>query len=392
MLPARLVGLFIDPHRLDRRQRELLVGIRRYAERVPDWRLVFEPFAVYRPPWPYQGVIASVGHKAARRLQASGLPAVHVGWRAEVVRPVFRVAEDRRQAGRLAAAHLAERGYESFAYFGFGKETASRLERDGFSTWLRRRGRAVADRRIPLTYYFPRQRWDRDLDYIEDWLKRLERPVGIFVATAALAGTLADLADHLRLRIPDDVGLVAAGDEPALCDFGRHPLTSLAFHYRRVGARAAEVLHHLMEGQAPPRATVIIPPTLVPRGSTDTWHAEDPLVARALSYIAQHSAEPLRVADVVAAASLSQRQLSRRLKERRGTTIRQEIALARVEHAQRLLEGSDDSFEAIVRQTGFGSRQSLGRAFLEHVGLSPAEYRGRHGPLQKPDGAQASSL
>lgn len=377
MAPLRRVGLLVDPHRLQRRERAYVLGVWRRASRAGAWQVELAAPTVRLVPGPYEGVLAIVGHDAAERLRASGLPAVLMGWRAYVVRPMARVAEDRRAAGRLAAAHLLARGYKAFAYFGFGKDTASRLERDAFAAWLRRAGHTVADRRVPHTYYAPAEEWSRKLEYVQAWIEQLGRPLGLFVATDALAADLAGVARRLRLRVPEDVGLIAAGGGPALCGFCRTPLTSVRFDYEQVGVRAAQLLGRLMDGGAPPRHAPLIEPRLVPAASTDTWGVKDPLVARALDFIARHHAEPIRVGHVVQTAGLSQRQLVRRMKECRGTTIQQELVAARVHAARRLLDTTDTPLAAIAREVGFATRQALRRAFVRHCGVPPSEHRGR---------------
>ena len=53
------------------------------------------------------------------------------------------------------------------------------------------------------------------------------------------------------------------------------------------------------------------------------------------------------------------------------------VERARVEAARRLLEETELGVEAIAARCGFGSAESLRRAFLRRVRVSPAAYRGR---------------
>ena len=47
------------------------------------------------------------------------------------------------------------------------------------------------------------------------------------------------------------------------------------------------------------------------------------------------------------------------------------------ERARTLLEDGASSLEAVAQAAGFSSTEVLRRAFHRHVGVSPAEYRGR---------------
>ena len=377
MRPLRQVALLFDPHRLDRHARELLAGVRSVAQRVPHWRCTFDPDAADHLPGPYHGLIAAAGPTAAARIQRVPLPAVFVTWRAYTVRPLARVVENRMAAGRLAAAHLLEQGYRAFAYLGLLQDTASRLERADFRGWVRRRGRPLSICRIPALYRSADQ-WRQLLDTLDQWLDRLTPPVGIYATSDLLARTLADRARRKGLRIPDDLGLIGAGNDPVVCDLPRPSLTSIEFHYPRVGARAAELLDRLMDGEPPSRRALVIKPTLVPRASTDRGRLDDPLVAQAVYWIRTHSNEPIRTAHVAEAVGLSQRQLQRRIRRTDAGTIAQAIVRARLDHAKVLLEMGGDSPAAIARETGFGTRRHLSRVFRDHEGCTPTDYRLRH--------------
>jgi transcriptional regulator GlxA family with amidase domain len=118
----------------------------------------------------------------------------------------------------------------------------------------------------------------------------------------------------------------------------------------------------------------------VPRASTDRRGVGDPCVARALDYIAAHLAEPIRAPDVAAASGLSQRQLTRRMRDARGRTIVQEMRHARLAEARHLLATTDLPLAAIARQTGFASRRALTAAFGREFAITPSAWRQRERP------------
>ena len=378
MPPTRRVAILLDPHRLDRHLRQILAGVVRFAEHAGHWRCTFDPKAADHLPGPYHGLIASATNVGARRIVQSRVPAVFVTWRACHIRTVVRVVENRPAAGRLAAAHFLEAGYRSFGYLGLLKNATSRMERRGLLDWLHWRGRTLDSLRIWGMNLRTFERWrqlPRDLD---QWLDRLQPPVGVFCTSDALAHTLGDRAQRKGLRVPDDVGLIGAGNDPTVCQLNDPPLTSIDLHGGTIGARAAELLDHLMDGGLRRPGNVLIPPSLVPRRSSDRARVDDPLVAQALYWIRTHSNEAIRAPDVARAVGLGQSQLARRIRRGRGRSIVREILLARLDHAKALLQTGDDSPAAVAHLAGFPSRWSMARVFRQELAMTPTQYRRRH--------------
>lgn len=87
--------------------------------------------------------------------------------------------------------------------------------------------------------------------------------------------------------------------------------------------------------------------------------------------------EPLPLAVLAAAACVGERQLARIFRAELETTPRAYVESLRVEEARRRLETSEDSLDRIATACGFGSVDTLLRAFRRHVGTTPTEYRGR---------------
>ena len=380
MPTSRCVALAFDPHTLDRQQRELLAGIHRFAERAPHWQCVFSPYAIWHLPGPYHGVLAPGGTHTAPRCARAGVPAVLVTWLAFDTPGAVRAAANRWMAARLAAEHLHQRGYRSFACVGVRHYSLSRIDRKEFRRWLRERGLSAAERRVTQRRLCTSRDWGDELGRLRSWLGTLTPPVGIFCAHDALARTLAHLGAERRLRVPQDVGLIGGGNDVPLCELEEPTLTSIDYHWEQVGYRAAQLLDRLMDGDPPPPRNVLIPPTLVPRRSTDLRGLGDPIVARALGHIAAHLADPIRAGHVAEAAGLSQRHLERRFKDTRGYTIVQEILRARLDRARHLLVTTDAPISSIARETGFASRRALSAAFRQEFGEPPSTWRQRHRP------------
>ncbi|HVN50621.1 MAG TPA: DJ-1/PfpI family protein [Acidimicrobiales bacterium] len=94
-------------------------------------------------------------------------------------------------------------------------------------------------------------------------------------------------------------------------------------------------------------------------------------------WIADHPDADCSVAALARRAAMSPRHLARVFADDVGTTPARYVEAVRVEVARRRLEESTDSIETIATNCGFGTTETLRRAFARHLGLAPGEYRMR---------------
>lgn len=85
----------------------------------------------------------------------------------------------------------------------------------------------------------------------------------------------------------------------------------------------------------------------------------------------------LGVDDLASLAGLSPRHLHRRFLREIGLPPAAYVERVRVEAAQRDLAERDDPVDAIARRYGFGTGETLRRAFHRIVGIAPSDYRAR---------------
>ncbi len=94
-------------------------------------------------------------------------------------------------------------------------------------------------------------------------------------------------------------------------------------------------------------------------------------------YILHNIAEPLTVTHLAEHAHISDRQLTRIFKNELGTTPHAYIESVRVERARNQLESTDATLERIATACGFGTVDTLVRAFRRRLDTTPTEYRRR---------------
>jgi transcriptional regulator GlxA family with amidase domain len=90
-----------------------------------------------------------------------------------------------------------------------------------------------------------------------------------------------------------------------------------------------------------------------------------------------HLGEDLGVPRLAKHVAMSPRNFARVFSREVGETPARWIERARVEAAQRLLEECDDGVDAIAARCGFGTAETLRRAFLRQIRVAPSAYRAR---------------
>ncbi len=105
--------------------------------------------------------------------------------------------------------------------------------------------------------------------------------------------------------------------------------------------------------------------------------AEDDGVRQAQALIDGRPGDDHRVGRLAHRVAMSERHFQRRFVEQVGMTPGKYVAEIRFEAARRALEESNDPVGAIASRTGFGSPESMRRAFVQRIGTSPQGYRQR---------------
>jgi transcriptional regulator GlxA family with amidase domain len=95
------------------------------------------------------------------------------------------------------------------------------------------------------------------------------------------------------------------------------------------------------------------------------------------AWIAEHPADDLSVAALARRAGMSPRNFARVFTREVGRTPARFVEEARVEHARRRLETGAEGLDAVAAASGFGSAETLRRAFLRVLRIGPAAYRSR---------------
>ena len=95
------------------------------------------------------------------------------------------------------------------------------------------------------------------------------------------------------------------------------------------------------------------------------------------AWIPDHLGEDLSVPALARRAQMSERNFARAFRRETGMTPGAYVEVARVESARISLETGDLPVDNVARQSGFGTVETMRRAFRRRVGVSPVDYRTR---------------
>lgn len=109
-----------------------------------------------------------------------------------------------------------------------------------------------------------------------------------------------------------------------------------------------------------------------------------PAMRDLVAWIEREPAADLSVEQLAARVQMSPRHFARVFSEQVGATPAKLVQSIRLEAARRALEQTTRGIDAVAAQCGFGTAESMRRAFQRAFGLAPAEYRARFAPDRSP--------
>lgn len=370
--------------------RGLLRGILRYSHLHGPWDLYVAPGHLNQAlpkvtAWQGTGIIARMhSDEMGRLIRETKLPFVASSLR-ESGEPVFgerfgEIRTDSEAIAKVAAEHLLDAGFRSFAFCGFERSNWSALREKAFVEFLKERGFACHRHRITEANWMQRpnwiESWHNEQPILVKWLQELPRPLGMMACNDACGREVLQACTAAGLRVPDEVAVVGVDNDEMLCELSSPPLSSVALDLTKAGYEAAQLLDSLMNGQAVRERLVWVEPTRVAvRRSSDVVVQEDPVIARALQFIRDHARENLGVGNVAEDAGVSRRTLERRFYRALHRTVHSEIMRSHLDRAKVLLLETDLPCHRIASEAGFGSLKTFNREFGRKEGATPLSFR-----------------
>jgi LacI family transcriptional regulator len=372
------IGLVIE-YSLDF-YRQIVYGVKTYATNRPDW--ILTPIATERKAVELaksldcDGFIAHIFNRplglALKKLRR---PVINVsGVLPDLAFP--RVITDHAQVGRLAAEHLISRGLTRLAFVGYRTHEFSTERERGLREVARQSG-------IPVHSFHELNRRLKDFtgvwrwnDPLFNWLKTLEKPIGIVSSHDIQGAQIAEYCHQLGIIVPDEVAIVGADDDDLLCELSRPSLTSVKLPAKRIGFEAAAMLDRWINGEAPASRQIVLPPVgVIVRQSSNLQAVSDSELSAAVRFIHDHAHQPINVADLLRTVPIARRALERRFRKYLNRSVLEEIRRTHVERAKHLLLTTDLAMSEIAVRAGLTDSRHLSIAFRKVTGMTPSRFR-----------------
>ena len=361
--------------------RSILEGVAKYQRTHARWSTYMDEreLGVSPPSWllqrPWDGIICrtttpEVAAKVRRRKIATvDLNDIHD----DLGLP--RIKSDMVAIGRMAAAHLYERGFRSFAYCGFSNESWSAERCSGFRNHLAELGFDCSEygsvwrgKAAP--------KWDLDQKQIAKWLTKLPKPVGLMACNDVRAQHVLNACSNSDIYVPEQLAVIGVDNDELLCNFCIPPLSSVQPNPQRIGFEAAELLDQLMSGKPPKEKVRLIEPMeVVVRQSTDALGIDDDLVVEAIVLIRDFACFGITVQEVVKRLAVSRSSLERRFRQSLGHSPQQEIRSTQLRRIKELLRDTNFPLAEIARLTGFEHTEYMTVVFKRLTGIPPSVFR-----------------
>jgi LacI family transcriptional regulator len=381
MIPRPRVALMIETSTVY--GRNLLQGITRYLRTHRSWSIYLEQREIDTVPpgwlrtWCGDGVISRWSDpRVVESFIQQDLAAVDLSDR----RPRFglaRINSDDRAIGRLAAEHLLERDFRSFAYCGFSGELWAVRRAEAFLETLAEAGHECCRYDSPWLGAGAHVQ-EAEQAKIGRWLKSLPRPVGIMACNDVRGIDVLNACQTHDLKVPDEVGVVGVDDDALLCEICSPPLSSVVPNIERIGYEAAALLDRLMQGErAECEEQFIAPLGVTDRQSTDVLSVGDPALGTAVRFIRENACHGITVADVLDQVIISRSTLERSFRSTFGRSPQAEIRAVQLARARQLLAETDHPVHRIAELVGFQHVEYFNVVFKREIGQTPGHYRRR---------------
>ena len=290
-----------------------------------------------------------------------------------------RVIPDEFAISRLAAEHLFDRGFRHFSFLRSASRRQHEQREQSFRSVVTNRGANyhTLDLITFLNRNYRPLSFSQRAAWLASELNSLPKPLGVMLNYDVDLPLPTEACEISGLEIPNDIAIVSAGNNFALCQLGELPLSSVDLNYRYHAYAAAALLDRLMEGHAPPQSPELIQPShVVIRRSSDTFATKDTAVESALLFMrANYATSSIRVADVVQANGASRRHLYTLFQSGLAKGVGEVLTDLRASAAQSLLTDTDIKIIYVAMQAGFSGHEHLIRCLTRVIGMTPSEFR-----------------
>ena len=290
---------------------------------------------------------------------------------------VLSVDVDDLAVGREAADALSQVGFKSLACLGNGTPYSD----------LRIQGFEDSVRKSDLPFFVHTESGFEEMRYSESfhdqseemkaWLMELPKPCGIFAVHDPLGRFLSGACSQLGIRVPDDVAIIGANNDPLVCGLTYPMLSSVSIPWDNFGQFVGSSMQSMIDGGSGWKRTLhlIQPSGVIFRHSANHLAVRDKTLRRALSFMTERIKEPITVSILCDQLRIARRSLERKFKESFNCTPWEMLCQMRVNEAKRLLMETGHPISRISELCGFNDPERMAVVFKRLTGKPPSRFR-----------------
>ncbi len=345
----------------------LIPALTDYISKKNDWNVVLisettiEAFRLLNEI-KCDGVLARVVSKEIAAV-ARGLNCPTVNISSFLENPgVPTVRRDESAIGRMCAEHLVKKGFKRFAVVEMPYSDWCYRERSRrFAECVRK---ATPDASISVYRVNSEPLGPEGMSRFQEWVRTLVLPCALFLNDDSVLPEIMDGCYKAGIRIPHDLAVIAACFHPDMLAIFEGKVTHPPLDADALVTRACDYLDELMRNPCKRIRTIVVPHgELVTGESTDTTAVNEPMVAKAIQYIQEHSNEKINIKVMAEDLCINRRTLERRFAKTLGGSLYQYLTLRRISCAEELLGLSPrPSLREIANRSGFYNVRHMKRA------------------------------
>lgn len=286
------------------------------------------------------------------------------------------ITSDYDAAGRKAAEFYMNKGFRSFAFYGYHNVVWSDERLRGFRTALTEHGLG----RQLSTYCAQEldEMWYYHSEPLTQWLLSLPKPTALFAADDNMAMKIVEQCHVLDIKIPQDLSVLGVDNDEITCQLTYPALSSMQMDVQRAGYDTAQMIEQMKRDPSYKGHDISVQLIgVMERNSTDFFAAKDPNVQKALNYIYFHLNSIKSVTDVIKQLPLSRRLFEIRFREEMHTTPLVYITQLRMNRFAQLLLSTNEPIESLCERMNLNVK-NLSRQFKQYKGMTPFEYRTKY--------------
>ena len=366
--------------------RKLLRGIVRYSNEHGPWLFYRMPQSYrnksgdkgvikWAKKWGANAIVGRLDDEIVDVQTELGIPVVLQNYHHRSV-SCSNLTGDYHTAGVMAANFFRKKNYTNFAYYGIKGVI-----------WSEERGSAFKERvakegyKVECFEYAEPTSEGKLRPRVEEWLKRLPKPIALFCCDDERAIFLTETCKIAGISIPEEIALLGVDNDDLLCNISDPPISSIELDVEGGGYAIGGLLHEqMLNGVLPQAANVVISPVRIEqRRSTERYNIQDPYVLKVVQHIESNYDKELSVESLLSDIPLSRRNFEMKFKRELKTSIYQFILNCRCNHLADLLLTTTRSVMDLSIEVGFKDGGNVSRVFKKCKGISPADYRANNG-------------